>query len=88
MTKVTDIILCEEMKKSLIWTLITVMSITFGILLYFQIMYLANIAKMRDAQFSESVMRSLHATTGFLERQETLHFLEEEIGRASCRERV
>lgn len=79
MTKVTDIILCEEMKKSLIWTLITVMSITFGILLYFQIMYLANIAKMRDAQFSESVMRSLHATTGFLERQETLHFLEEDV---------
>ena len=35
--------------------------------------------KMRDAQFSESVMRSLSATSSFLERRETLHFLEEDI---------
>lgn len=67
------------MKKSLIWILIAVMAVTFGALLYFQIMYLDNMAKMREAQFSECVMRSLHATSGYLERQETLHFLQEDI---------
>ncbi|MCM1377052.1 MAG: HAMP domain-containing histidine kinase [Clostridium sp.] len=67
------------MKKSLIWMLVAVMAITFCALLYFQIMYLDRMAKMRDAQFSESVMRSMHATAGFLERQETLHYLEEDV---------
>lgn len=67
------------MKKSLIWLLTAVMAITFVALLYFQIMYLENMVKMRDAQFSENVMRSMHATTGYLERQETLHFLEQDI---------
>lgn len=67
------------MKKSLIWLLTIVMGITFGALLYFQIMYLENMVKMRESQFSEGVMRSLHATAAFLERQETLHFLEEDV---------
>ena len=69
----------KEMKKSLIWLLTIVMAITFGALLYFQIMYLEDMVKMRDAQFSESVMRSLSATSSFLERRETLHFLEADI---------
>lgn len=67
------------MKKSLIWLLTIVMGITFGALLYFQVMYLENMVRMREGQFSEGVMRSLHATSGFLERQETLHFLEDDI---------
>lgn len=67
------------MKKSLIWLLTAVMAITFGALLYFQIMYLDRMATMRDAQFSESVMRSLHATSGYLERLETIHYLEEDV---------
>lgn len=66
------------MKKSLIWLLTIVMSITFGALLYFQIMYLENIVRMRRGQFSENVMRSLHSTAGLLERRETLDFLEED----------
>lgn len=66
------------MKKSQIWLLTVVMAITFGALLYFQIMYLENMVKMRDGQFSENVMRSLYSTSGYLERQETLHFLEED----------
>lgn len=66
------------MKKSIIWLLTAVMSITFGALLYFQISYLENMVRMRDGQFSESVMRSLYATSGYLERQETLHYLEED----------
>lgn len=67
------------MKKSLIWLLTIVMAITFGALLYFQIMYLENMVKMRDEQFTEGVMRSLNATSDFLEREETLHYLEEDV---------
>lgn len=67
------------MKKSLIWLLTIVVSITFLALLYFQIMYLDNMMKMRDEQFSSGVMRSLDATSDFLERQETLRFLEDDV---------
>lgn len=67
------------MKKSLIWLLTAVMSITFCALLYFQIMYLENMMKMRDQQFTEGVMRALNATSEFLEKQETLYFLEQDV---------
>ncbi len=67
------------MKKSLIWLLTIVMSITFCTLLYFQIMYLENMVKMREEQFSEGVMRSLYATSEFLEKEETLHYLEQDM---------
>lgn len=67
------------MKKSLIWLLTAVMAITFGALLYFQIMYLENMVKMRQAQFTENVTTALHSTVGMLERRETLNFLEEDV---------
>lgn len=67
------------MKKSIIWLLTVVMGITFCALLYFQIMYLENMVNMRESQFSEGAMRSIYGTVGFLERQETLHFLEKDI---------
>ena len=67
------------MKKSLLRLLIVVMSVTFFVLLYFQISYMENMVKMREGQFSEGVMRSLHATAAFLERQEALQFLEEDV---------
>lgn len=66
------------MKKSLIWILTIVMAITFGALLYFQIIYLENMIKMREGQFSEAVMRSLVSTSSGLERQETLHYLQKD----------
>lgn len=61
------------------WMLTVVMSITFVALLYFQIMYLENMVKMRQEQFTEGVMRSLDATSDFLEKQETLYFLEQDV---------
>lgn len=67
------------MKKSLITLLIVVMSVTFFVLLYFQISYMENMVRMREGQFNEGVMRSLHSTAGFLERQEALQFLEEDV---------
>ena len=66
------------MKKSLIWLLTGVMAITFGALLYFQIMYLENMVGMRRAQFSENVVRAMHSTVSLLERRETLRFFEED----------
>lgn len=67
------------MKKSVIWLLTALMAIALGSLLYFQIMYLENMVKMRESQFSENVKRSLHSTVVSLERQETLYFLEQDI---------
>ncbi len=67
------------MKKSLIWLLTVVMAIAIGSLLYFQIMYLENMVKMREEQFSEGVMRALYATSDNLEREETLYFLEQDV---------
>lgn len=67
------------MKKSLIWLLTGVMALTFGALLYFQIMYLENMVRMRDAQFSEIVLRCLSSTGSYLEKRETMHFLQEDV---------
>ncbi len=66
------------MKKSTIWILTIVMALTFGILLYFQITYLERMVTMRHAQFSENVQRSLQATADYLEKNETLYFLEQD----------
>lgn len=66
------------MKKSIMWILTVVMSLTFLVLLYFQIIYLENMVKMREEQFTEGVMRSLNSTSDFLERQETMYFLEQD----------
>lgn len=67
------------MKKSLMWILTAVMSVTFIALLYFQIMYLENMVKMREEQFTEGVMRSLNSTSEYMEKQETLYFLEQDV---------
>ncbi len=55
------------------------MAVTFGGLIYIQIMYMDRMSKMRNQQFSENVKRSLAAVSDFLERQETLHYLEEDV---------
>ena len=67
------------MKKSIMWILAALMSVAFIALLYFQIMYLENMVKMREEQFAEGVMRSLNSTSDFLERQETRYFLEQDV---------
>lgn len=67
------------MKKNIIWLLTVVMSITFGALLYFQIIYLEKMVKMRKEQFSETVMRCLNSTSTMLEKNEALYFLSEDV---------
>lgn len=66
------------MKKRTIWLLTIIMALTFGGLLYIQIMYMKNMVKMRDDQFIEGVRRSLYAVTSTLEQDETRHFLQED----------
>lgn len=55
------------------------MSLTFGGLIYIQIMYMEKMSRMRNEQFDENVKRSLSTTASYLEREETLHYLEEDI---------
>lgn len=68
----------KRMKKSTIWLLTIVMCVTFGGLVYVQIMYMDKMTKMRNQQFSENVKRSLAEVSAFLERQETMRYLEED----------
>lgn len=59
------------------------MACTFVGLLYVQIMYMENMIKMRNEQFSEVVKRSLYGVSNTLEQDETKHYLEEDLDRLS-----
>ena len=48
-------------------------------LLFVQIMYIENMIKMRNEQFSEVVMRSLYNVATNLERDETKYFLDQDL---------
>ncbi len=67
------------MKKSTIWLLTIVMAITFGGLIYIQIMYMDKMTRMRSEQFDENARRALYGVGVELERMETLHYLEQDI---------
>lgn len=55
------------------------MAFSFLGLLYVQIMYMENIIKMRNEQFSEIVKRSLYGVSTSLEQDETKFFLEQDV---------
>lgn len=67
------------MKKSTIWILTILIGITFLGLLYMQIMYMDNMIKMREDQFSEGVKHSLFGVISQLEMDEAQSFIEDEI---------
>ena len=67
------------MKKSTIWSITIIMALTFMGLLYVQVMYMKNMIKMRDDQFTEGVKRSLYGVTSALEQDETKYYLEEDV---------
>jgi len=67
------------MKKSIIWLLTIVMAITFGGLVYIQILYMDRMTGMRNEQFDENARRALYGVANELERMETLHYLEQDI---------
>ena len=64
------------MKKSTIWFLTVIMALTIMGLLYMQIIYMSNMVKMRNDQFTEGVRRSLSTVTYTLEKNEARHYLD------------
>ena len=73
------------MKKSTIWTIAVVMGFSFLGLLYLQISYIEEMAKMKKEQFDESVTRSLYQASRNLELNETLRYLEKDINEVERR---
>lgn len=69
----------RNMKKQTILILAVIMALTFVGLLYMQFMYIHNMVKMREDQFSESVKRGLYTVSETLEQDETRFFLEEDL---------
>lgn len=67
------------MKKSTIWTIAVVMGFSFLGLLFLQLSYIEDMAKMKKEQFDESVNRSLYQASRNLELTETLKYLERDI---------
>ncbi|MCR4809056.1 MAG: HAMP domain-containing histidine kinase [Prevotella sp.] len=67
------------MKKSTIWIIAAVMGFSFLGLLYVQIGYIEEMAKMKQEQFDESVTRSLYQASHNLELNETLRYLEKDV---------
>ena len=67
------------MKKSTIWTIAVVMGVSFLCLLYVQLSYIEEMAKMKKEQFDESVTRSLYQASRNLEMNETLRYLEKDV---------
>ena len=66
------------MKKSTIWFLTIIMALTFLGLLYIQIMYMKNMVRMREDQFTEGIKRSLYSVITSLEQDDAKYFLEED----------
>ena len=54
------------------------MALTFLGLLYIQIMYMKNMVRMREDQFTEGIKRSLYSVITSLEQDEAKYFLEED----------
>lgn len=67
------------MKKSTIWILATLMSLTFLGLIFIQLMYMRDMAAKSYDQFASGVRRSLYAVAGRLEQDEAKYFLDEGV---------
>src|SRR5574344_1861578 len=73
------------MKKGTIWIIALVMGFSFLGLLYLQISYIEDMAKMKKEQFDESVNRSLYQASRNLELNETLRYLEKDVNETERR---
>ena len=67
------------MKKSTIWAIAIIMGFSFVGLLWIQVSYIEEMAKMKREQFDESVTRALYQASRNLELNETLRFLEKDV---------
>jgi len=70
------------MKKRTIWILGIVMGASFLILLFLQISYIEEMAKMRNEQFDESVKRALMSVSKDVEAEEMERWLREDLSSA------
>ncbi|MDD7318255.1 MAG: HAMP domain-containing sensor histidine kinase [Prevotella sp.] len=73
------------MKKRTIWTIATVMGLSFLGLLFLQLSYIEEMVKMKKEQFDESVNRSLYQASRNLELNETLRYLEKDVSKTGRR---
>ena len=73
------------MKKSTIWIIAIIMGFSFLALLYLQLAYIEEMAKMKKEQFDESVNRSLYQASRNLEVNETLRYLEKDVNETERR---
>ena len=73
------------MKKSTIWNIAIIMGFSFLALLYLQLSYIEEMAKMKKEQFDESVNRSLYQASRNLEVNETLRYLEKDVNETERR---
>ncbi len=73
------------MKKSMIWAVAIVMGLSFLALLFLQLSYIEEMAKMKKEQFDESVNRSLYQASRNLELNETLRYLERDVNETERR---
>ena len=73
------------MKKSTIWIISIIMGFSFLALLYLQLSYIEEMAKMKKEQFDESVNRSLYQASRNLEVNETLRYLEKDVNETERR---
>lgn len=67
------------MKKTTIWAIAILMGVCFVGLLWIQVSYIEEMAKMKKEQFDESVTRALYQASHNLELNETLLFLEKDV---------
>ena len=65
------------MKKTTIWLLSAIMSVSFVALLFLQVGYINEIADMRKIQFEESVRRALYEVAHKIELEEAKQYLED-----------
>ncbi len=73
------------MKKKTIWTIATIMGLSFLALLFLQLKYIEEMAEMKKEQFDESVNRALYQASRNLELNETLRYLEKDINETERR---
>ena len=73
------------MKKSTICIIAIIMGFSFLALLYLQLSYIEEMAKMKKEQFDESVNRSLYQASRNLEVNETLRYLEKDVNETERR---
>ena len=73
------------MTKKTIWSIAVIMGFSFLALIFLQLKYIQQMARMKKEQFDESVNRSLNQASRNLELNETLRYLEHDVNETERR---